>query len=88
MQEAVLYEEISRGQTAKDLLNNKLLKDALEAVEAAALEEWKETDKDAFSQRERMWQKLQVIEEFRQDLTRHIETGALAKAQMKRKKRS
>ena len=88
MQDARLYEEIARGQMAKDLLNNEMLKEALEVIEKVALESWKKTDKESFSERERLWQKMQIVEEFRSELTRYLETGKLAKAQVTKSRKS
>ena len=84
MTDADLMEQQTRGQYAMSLLENELLKEALEAIEREVTEQWVSCparDKDG---KEACWQLIKTSRKFRDILTVYIETGKLATDQLKR----
>lgn len=84
MSEVDLLEQQSRGQTAMHLLENELLKEALEAIEKEVMEQWiacPARDKDG---KEALWQLIKTSRKFREILLGYINTGKLAANNLKR----
>ena len=77
-----LRHDIRRGERARELLDEPLLREALEAIEAQCFEDWRTTSPRDIDSRERLWLMLQLGRRFRQHLESHIESGRLAKGRL------
>ncbi len=77
-------QEAHRGQEAELLLRNDLLREALDAIDAEVVKQWQDCparDKDG---KEALWQLMKTAQKFRRILTGHIETGKLARENLRR----
>lgn len=77
-----LIDEKTRGAEAKILLENRLLTEALDAIEKEVFDQWMACparDKDG---KEALWQLAKTSKKFRAILTGYVETGKLASAQL------
>ncbi len=77
-------QEAHRGQEAELLLNNELLREALDAIDTEVVKQWQDCparDKDG---KEALWQLMKTAQKFRNILTGHIETGKLARENLRR----
>lgn len=82
MDEERLHKALSRGDRAKALLDNDLLKEAFESLEAdysAALFETKPQDQIA---REKLYLAVNVVRKVRDHLSIAVANGKVAKAQI------
>jgi hypothetical protein len=77
-----LEEERRRGEQARRLLDDPLLKEAFQNVETALREAWAATADDAAAERERLWLMLKLLGRVRGDLMEVLETGRLAERQL------
>jgi hypothetical protein len=77
-----LEEERRRGEQARRLLDDPLLKEAFQNVETALREAWAATADDATAERERLWLMLKLLGRVRGDLKEVLETGRLAERQL------
>jgi hypothetical protein len=84
MTEVDLLEQQSRGQTALHLLENELLKEALEAIEKEVMEQWIACPARDKEGKEALWQLIKTSRKFREILLGYINTGKLATANLKR----
>lgn len=78
-----LIEQQTRGTEARMLLDNPIMKEALDAIEREVFDQWMQCparDKDG---KEALWQLAKTAQKFRGILTGYIETGKLATEQMK-----
>lgn len=78
-----LIEQQTRGTEAQMLLDNRILTEALDAIEKEVFDQWMQCparDKDG---KEALWQLAKTAQKFRGILTGYIETGKLATEQMK-----
>ncbi|MCU0298027.1 MAG: hypothetical protein MUF33_05845 [Candidatus Nanopelagicales bacterium] len=78
-----LIEQQTRGTEAQMLLDNRILTEALDAIEKEVFDQWMTCparDKDG---KEALWQLAKTAQKFRGILTGYIETGKLATEQMK-----
>lgn len=78
-----LIEQQTRGTEARMLLDNPIMKEALDAIEKEVFDQWMQCparDKDG---KEALWQLAKTAQKFRGILTGYIETGKLATEQMK-----
>jgi len=66
-----------RATRAKQLLDDELLNEALESLEADILEEWRNNKRT--SDREELWHTLKGIDRFRTYLTIVLEKGSIEK---------
>jgi len=79
-----LIEQQTRGTEARMLLDNPIMKEALDAIEKEVFDQWMQCparDKDG---KEALWQLAKTAQKFRGILTGYIETGKLATEQMKK----
>lgn len=81
-------QEAHRGDEAARLLENDLLKDALAAIEADVVKQWQECPARDQEGKEALWQLMKTAQKFRRILIGHIETGKLARENMKRHEES
>jgi len=73
-----------RGDEARRLLENEVLQAALDAIESEVVNQWEQCparDKDG---KEALWQLLKTSKKFRRLLTGYVETGNLARENLKR----
>jgi len=70
--------EISRGKSAHQLLENPLLKEALDAIEQSFRDEIENSNLSQRDLREEAFRMLCAAKVFRKHLTRYIETGKMA----------
>ena len=77
-----LEEERRRGEQARRMLDDPLLKEAFASVETALREAWTATVDDATAERERLWLMLKLLGRVRGDLMEVLETGRLAERQL------
>lgn len=78
-----LINEKTRGAEAQMLLDNRLLTEALDAIEKEVFDQWMACparDKDG---KEALWQLAKTAQKFRGILTGYLESGKLATEQMK-----
>lgn len=79
-----LKDQIQRANEARLLLENPLLIQALDAIETETVVAWVECralDKEG---KEAVWQLMKTAKKFRAILIGHVETGKLAKEQLRR----
>lgn len=81
---SALHDEQERGRRAAELLSNELLQDALKAIEAEVIEQWKACPARDAEGKEALWQLMKTAEKFKVLLTGHIEAGKLATLNLKR----
>lgn len=70
--------EITRGHQARQLLENPLLVEALEAITNRYERSWRDSALSQSVLREEAYRMLSAVEEFKVHLTRFVETGKLA----------
>jgi len=77
-----IHEAIVRGDRAKSLLNDELLKESLSALEASYIEAWRFTHARDTDARERLWQAVHVVSKVRDHLAKVASGGAIARAEL------
>jgi hypothetical protein len=77
-----LQKQISRGQQAKDLLENPLLQDSLKAIRNKLDNEWKNSPLRDVEGREKIFFLVKAIDELEAMLISELETGKLASEQL------
>lgn len=78
-----LLDQQGRGQVALQLLENELLKEALDAIDREVMEQWigcPARDKEG---KEALWQLIKTSRKFREVLTGYIDTGKMATHRLK-----
>jgi hypothetical protein len=78
-----LNKQISRGQQAKDILENPLLQDSLKAIRNKLDTEWKNSPLRDVEGREKIFFLVKAIDELEAMLISEMETGKLASEQLK-----
>lgn len=78
-----LMEQQSRGQTALQLLENELLKEALDAIDREVMEQWIACPARDKEGKEALWQLIKTSRKFREVLTGYVDTGKLAAHKLK-----
>ena len=79
-----LRAEQDKGAHAMSLLENELLCEALDAIDAEVMEQWISCPARDKEGKEALWQLIKTSRKFRDILTGYIETGKLATEQLKR----
>ena len=77
-------QERDRGTEAQLLLDNDLLKSAIDAIEAEVLQQWEECPARDKEGRETIWLLYKTTKKFRRLLTGYVETGQLARENLRR----
>jgi hypothetical protein len=77
-------EQAHRGQMAEMLLSNDLLKEALAAIDAEVVSQWEQCPARDKEGKEALWQLLKTSKKFQRLLTGYVETGKLARENLKR----
>lgn len=75
-------DEVRRGAEAAALLENPLLKEALEALRRALMKQWADSDGAEERLRERVWMAVGILGKIEAALRIHAETGRLAAEQL------
>lgn len=78
-----LQKQISRGQKAKELLEEPLLQDSLKAIRNKLDTEWKNSPLRDVEGREKIFFLVKAIDELEAMLISEMETGKLASEQLK-----
>jgi len=73
-----------KGIHAMSLLENELLQEALDAIDAEVMEQWIACPARDKEGKEALWQLIKTSRKFRSILTGYIESGKLATEQLKR----
>jgi hypothetical protein len=82
-----LHDALQRGDRAKALLNNELLNEAFERLEAKIMEEWKGTDPEDRERREDAWRSLKLLQNLTSQFRRIVTTGEAASKELVRIKK-
>jgi hypothetical protein len=77
-----LQQQTDRGAEAAILLENRLLQDALNAIEKEVFDQWMQCPARDKEGKEALWQLAKTAQKFRGVLTGYIETGKLATSQL------
>jgi hypothetical protein len=77
-------EIVRRGEEAERLLNHDLLKEAFDGVAAQITNQWATTSPAEVQAREKLYLKLQVVQEVREHLRITAEHGKFAKSRMQK----
>lgn len=84
MSERDLRDDQDRGRNAQALLDNELLREALDAIDREVMEQWIDCPARDKEGKEALWQLIKTSRKFRSVLTGYIDTGKLATEQLKR----
>lgn len=76
-------EQQTRGTEAQMLLDNRILNEALDAIEKEVFDQWMQCPARDKEGKEALWQLAKTAQKFRGILTGYVETGKLAAEQMK-----
>lgn len=71
-----------RGERARTLLNNDVLKEAFETAEADCIAQWKATKAHDTDLREKLWTQVRAFDVIRSKLHQAIADGEIAKRSM------
>lgn len=81
--ESDLLDQQGRGQVALQLLENELLKEALDAIDREVMEQWISCPARDKEGKEALWQLIKTSRKFREVLNGYIDTGKLATHKLK-----
>jgi len=79
-------EQATRGERAQTLLENPVLAEALDAIEAAVIQQWETCPAMDKEGKEAFWQLYKTSKRFRALLLGYVQTGKLASENIKRHK--
>lgn len=71
-------QEVDRAKAAAELLESPTLKEALDAIESAVVEQWENCPARDTEGKEALWQLMKTSKKFRSLLTGYVNTGKLA----------
>ena len=72
-----------RAQKARQFLEDTMIKEALDGIQAAIIEQWSNTPIKDVDLREKTWMMFNVHKIFVERLREHIATGEMASLQLK-----
>ena len=78
-----LDQEQTRGWQAQQLLDNELLKEALDVIEKDVIAQWEQCPARDNEGKEQLWQLYKTAKKFRLVLQGVVETGKLASSKLK-----
>ena len=84
MRERNPYQDAQRGREAEELLENPMLADAFDKIEASYMDEWRQSKLADIEERERLWLAIQVLGEVKRHLRVVVENGVVAKRDIDR----
>jgi hypothetical protein len=76
-------DRIKRADEVKELLNNKYLQQAFEDVNKSIILSWQNTSSGNKEERETAWLAAKLLNQVKQSLENHIQTGEMAKFALK-----
>lgn len=79
-------QEVWRAEKARQFLEDEMIKEALNGIRDAIIEQWSNTPIKDTDLREKTWMMFNIHKNFIDRLKEHIETGKLASLQLKQKK--
>lgn len=79
-----LDEQRDRGQRAQRLLDDDLLREALDAIESEVVRQWENCPARDSEGKEALWQLMKTSKKFRGLLNGYVQTGRLAAENIKR----
>lgn len=79
-----LTTDVERGRRAAELLNDELLKSALDAIESEVIQQWENCPVRDTDGKETLWKLYKVSKKFRAVLQGHVENGKLAAHELSR----
>lgn len=82
MSEDKLREEADRGNKARFILENDLYKDAIKAIQDRTIEEFLTCKPEDTASLQRIRLKVDVVEAFKQQFEKRVQTGKLAAQQI------
>lgn len=82
MSDDKLQSAISRGQGAKALIEDELLKEALAQLERDYIDAWRQSRARDTDCRERLWQAVNIVGKVRDHLVTALSNGKLAQRQL------
>lgn len=82
-----MAEEARRGDHAKALLEDPMLIEMLERMEAYYIDTWRKSGTADVQTRERAWMQCALVNDFRQQLRTVSEGGQLARSMLERMRR-
>lgn len=84
MSERNPYQDAQHGREAEELLENPMLAEAFDKIEAAYMDEWRQSKLPDLEGRERLWLAIQVLGEVKRHLRVVVENGVIAKRDIDR----
>jgi hypothetical protein len=82
-----LLSKRERGERARAILDDPLVKEVFAAIDHAVLSEWKDISRTP-EERERLWFKYQALEDFREAFKLCLRTGEAAAKELAKEKDS
>lgn len=70
--------DLARADRAKELLNNPLYKEAIESIEIALVEQFKDTKFKDDAERHELWQRMQILKQFQAKFEHVVKQGVKA----------
>lgn len=80
--ETRLREERARGEHARQILDDPLIREAFDKIEATITDAWKSSRADEEEQRRNAYLTLRLLNNLRAEFTRAVSTGELAAKQL------
>lgn len=80
--EIVLRRDADRGARAQTILDNELFSEAFDALSAAYVEAWRNSDPRDTDGRERVWHAIQIVGKVKSHLETLISAGTMAQAEL------
>jgi len=77
-----LNEQATRGDKAKQLLDNELIKDAFDVIEKTILDAWRNSSADQKDERDNAYIMFRLLQNFKEQFKRAIITGNAAKKEL------
>ena len=81
---SVEHDQVDRARRAQELLDNEILKGALDAIEREVFEMWADSPALKMDEKEALWQHVRACRNFKSLLFGYINTGKLAADKLKR----
>lgn len=81
------YEQINRGNAAKELLENPLLVEAFTAISDKLHKQWADSPARDFEGREKLWQMLSLLKMLEGHIKKHITDGKTAEILLEEEKK-
>lgn len=71
--------DLSRAQRANELLSNPLYREAIDSIEIALVEQFKDTKFKDDAERHELWQRMQILKQFQAKFEHVVKQGEKAK---------